>query len=87
MVYLVDLPVSCPTYYGPHSLDCLKTVWDLVGCLPEGTKFPGKLLSSKVSALSALNYRCFYGKKKCRIMELKLLPCDTMGHLMHFQPN
>lgn len=54
---MVDLPIPCPTYYGPHSLDCLTMVWDLAGCLPEGEESPDKLSLSQVTTFSALNYR------------------------------
>lgn len=52
-----DLPDTCPTYNGPHSIDCLKTVWSLVGCLPEGKKFPDNLFASEIASLAALTYR------------------------------
>lgn len=52
-----DLPNTCPTYNGPHSKDCLKTVWIAVGCLPEGEKFPDKLISSELKSLSSMTYR------------------------------
>lgn len=56
-MFFLDLPVDCPTYYGPHSVNCLNIVWGAVGCLPEGEEYPGKLTSYKVDPLSKLSYR------------------------------
>lgn len=56
MVYVADLPVTCPKYYGEHSLDCLKTVWLNVGCLKQGHEFPDKLPLAPIQEYSALNY-------------------------------
>lgn len=53
----VDLPTTCPLFNGPHTIDCLNTVWIEVGCIKEGQKYPSKLLSSEISSLSKLKYR------------------------------
>lgn len=56
----VDLPDTCPTYYGPHTVECLNTVWGLAGCLPEGEKYPAKLSQFELPFLVALAYRSKY---------------------------
>nr|CAB3262894.1 uncharacterized protein LOC100184768 [Phallusia mammillata] len=50
------LPSACPTYYGPHSLDCLNQTWIGVGCRPAGHKSPEKRTPAEQTALSTLNY-------------------------------
>lgn len=54
---MLELPSTCPTYYGKHTMACLKTVWDLVGCLLEGHEFPEKLSHDALLYLSELDYR------------------------------
>lgn len=56
LIYYIDLPETCPTYYGPHSMDCLKTLWGMVKCLPEGHEYPRKLAAPHVNVLSMTNY-------------------------------
>ncbi|XP_078487489.1 uncharacterized protein LOC100175212 isoform X3 [Ciona intestinalis] len=48
-------PENCDTYYGPHSVECLTTIWESKGCLSEGTKAPVKLDTDETSALDSLN--------------------------------
>lgn len=52
-----EMPDECPTFYGPHSMDCLRTIWKNVGCLPEGDEFPDKLSLGQINAMTAFNYR------------------------------
>nr|XP_039272237.1 uncharacterized protein LOC120346536 [Styela clava] len=53
----VAYPVNCTNYYGPHSIDCLKTIWLSAKCLEEGSKYPSKRDSSDLERLDALNIR------------------------------
>ncbi|XP_078487541.1 uncharacterized protein LOC144745382 [Ciona intestinalis] len=53
--YSTVFPQNCSTYYGPHSVDCLATVWESKGCLSEGTKAPVKLDTSERDILDVLN--------------------------------
>lgn len=53
---LKDFPDTCPTFYGPHSVQCLNTVWLSVGCLPEGENYPQKLSSFQTKPMMSLTY-------------------------------
>ncbi|XP_078487546.1 uncharacterized protein LOC144745386 [Ciona intestinalis] len=46
---------NCDTYLGPHSVECLTTIWESKGCLVEGTKAPDKLDSAEKEALDLIN--------------------------------
>ncbi|XP_077971341.1 uncharacterized protein LOC144425697 [Styela clava] len=50
-------PVNCTNYYGPHSIDCLKTMWLSANCLEEGTKYPVKRNTEDLNRLNALTIR------------------------------
>lgn len=50
-------PQNCTRYYGPHSIDCLITMWRTATCLQEGYKFPDKLTSVRLDELDAQNIR------------------------------
>lgn len=54
--FVADFPDTCPRFYGIQTMDCLKTVWEMVGCLPDGHEFPEKLKSHQISVLSWTNY-------------------------------
>ncbi|XP_078487513.1 uncharacterized protein LOC144745367 isoform X3 [Ciona intestinalis] len=53
--YGLVFPENCDTYYGPHSVECLTTIWISKGCLSEGTKAPVKLDHAEKEALDFLN--------------------------------
>nr|XP_039272236.1 uncharacterized protein LOC120346535 [Styela clava] len=53
----IAYPANCTNYYGPHSIDCLKTIWFSAKCLEEGSKYPSKRYSSDLERLDALNIR------------------------------
>ncbi|XP_078486414.1 uncharacterized protein LOC144744924 [Ciona intestinalis] len=53
--YGTVFPENCDTYYGPHSVECLTTIWESKGCLSEGTKAPVKLDKNEKDALDLLN--------------------------------
>nr|XP_026695983.1 uncharacterized protein LOC108950895 isoform X20 [Ciona intestinalis] len=53
--YGLVFPDNCDTYYGPHSVECLATIWEWKGCLGEGTKAPDKLNAGDNDALDLLN--------------------------------
>ncbi|XP_078486412.1 uncharacterized protein LOC144744922 [Ciona intestinalis] len=53
--YGLVFPQNCDRYYGPHSVDCLATVWESKGCLSKGTKAPVKLDTSERDILDVLN--------------------------------
>ena len=46
-------------YYGPHSIDCLETLWNNASCLSEGDMFPTKLERSQRETLDSMNIRLF----------------------------
>ena len=37
-----SLPHGCTDANGPHSIECLNSVWKLVGCFEEGKEYPGQ---------------------------------------------
>ncbi|XP_078487526.1 uncharacterized protein LOC144745375 [Ciona intestinalis] len=53
--YGLVFPENCDTYYGPHSVECLTTIWESKGCLSEGSKAPNKLDTAEKDALDLMN--------------------------------
>uniref|UniRef100_UPI000EF458B6 uncharacterized protein LOC113475491 n=1 Tax=Ciona intestinalis TaxID=7719 RepID=UPI000EF458B6 len=53
--YGIVFPDDCDTYYGPHSVECLTTIWEWKGCLSEGTRAPVKLNLEEKNFLDLLN--------------------------------
>nr|XP_039272245.1 uncharacterized protein LOC120346544 [Styela clava] len=47
-------PKHCDEYYGPYIIDCLKTIWEMVRCLPDGSKFPPKLDSAEIDGFNGM---------------------------------
>lgn len=54
---MVEYPTHCTGYYGPHSLECLKTIWTMVGCDARGTGYPPKLSPTELDRITMLNLR------------------------------
>lgn len=54
MCFLV-YPKGCENYYGPHSIECLKTMWNSSRCLSKGTEYPDKLASDDLEELDSLS--------------------------------
>ncbi|XP_078487569.1 uncharacterized protein LOC144745427 [Ciona intestinalis] len=57
--YGLVYPENCDSYHGPHSIDCLITIWEEVGCEHKGYRFPNNLTipdceSMKNSNLTAI---------------------------------
>ncbi|XP_077971339.1 uncharacterized protein LOC120346538 [Styela clava] len=50
-------PSNCEKYYGPHTVECLETIWLSVSCLEEGSKYPSKLDMTELDRLNGLNIR------------------------------
>ncbi|XP_078487572.1 uncharacterized protein LOC108950586 [Ciona intestinalis] len=55
--YGIELPDNCLSFYGPYSIDCLNSIWNIRGCLNKGTKAPSKLNPSERTSLDALNLK------------------------------
>nr|XP_039270628.1 uncharacterized protein LOC120345301 [Styela clava] len=53
---------KCTKYYGPHLRGCLETVWSLVTCIKEGTKYPTKLSTNEINYHDDLNLRDLYSQ-------------------------
>ncbi|XP_078486402.1 uncharacterized protein LOC144744907 [Ciona intestinalis] len=53
--YGIVFPDNCDTYYGPHSVECLTTIWEWKGCLGEGTKAPVKLDHIELHDVDVIN--------------------------------
>ncbi|XP_078486406.1 uncharacterized protein LOC144744913 [Ciona intestinalis] len=54
---LVVYPENCDSYHGRHSIDCLITIWEEVGCKVQGLKYPGGLTSADADALKNMDLR------------------------------
>ncbi|XP_078487544.1 uncharacterized protein LOC144745384 [Ciona intestinalis] len=57
--YGLVYPDKCDSYDGPHTVGCLTTIWEEVGCKIEGLRYPGVLTSADVDALKILSLRYF----------------------------
>nr|XP_026695288.1 uncharacterized protein LOC108950586 isoform X2 [Ciona intestinalis] len=55
--YGIGLPDNCLSFYGPYSIECLNSIWNIRGCLNKGTKAPSKLNPSEKNSLDALNLK------------------------------
>jgi len=55
-LFTAALPNGCIAYPGPHSLACLNSTWLDVGCLSDGSGFPGKLSSGEFATLASKNF-------------------------------
>ncbi|XP_078487506.1 uncharacterized protein LOC113474342 isoform X2 [Ciona intestinalis] len=55
--YGIEFPDNCLSFYGPYSIDCLNSIWNIRGCLNKGTKAPSKLNPSERTSLDALNLK------------------------------
>ncbi|CAK8694061.1 unnamed protein product [Clavelina lepadiformis] len=55
--YGIVFPDNCTSYYGPHSPDCLKEIWEEKGCVKEGHKFADNLTSGENATLTSMNLR------------------------------
>ncbi|XP_078487539.1 uncharacterized protein LOC108950608 [Ciona intestinalis] len=53
--YGIAIPNTCDSHNGPHSVECLTSIWESKGCLSEGTKAPVKLNTAEKEALALLN--------------------------------
>ena len=51
---LLVLPPNCHSIYGPHTIECLLTLWSDVGCLEAGNKSPYNLSETELENLDAL---------------------------------
>lgn len=55
--YISAFPVGCKEYYGPHSMQCLVSLWINATCLPDGYKYPEKLTVGRLNELDTWNMR------------------------------
>lgn len=55
-------PGDCKNYYGPHSMECLKSIWNSSRCLPEGSAFPEKLTTDQHTDLDSQDIRWIINK-------------------------
>ena len=51
-INILEFPLECTSYEGPHLIICLDAIWIDVGCLAEGREAP-----SQSSHLSELNFK------------------------------
>ena len=57
IAYVTVFPTGCVSYYGPHTLSCLNTVWKSSGCLEEGDIYPEKASGYRLFVWANLNIR------------------------------
>ncbi|XP_078487533.1 uncharacterized protein LOC144745378 [Ciona intestinalis] len=50
-------PENCGSYHGPHSISCLITIWEEVGCKIKGLRYPGVLTNADANTLKNMNLR------------------------------
>ena len=50
-------PSDCRSYFGPHSVACLKALWAESDCSEKGHSWPDNLNASRKSALDVLNLK------------------------------
>ena len=55
--FSVAYPDNCVTYYGPHTTECLETMWYAVNCLQEGTKHISKLTNEEIQILDHMDLK------------------------------
>ena len=49
------LPRGCGNYRGPHSIQCMESLWRQAGCLPEGIYPPAKYTQADLATYSLMN--------------------------------
>lgn len=54
---ILEYPRHCMSYFGPHSSDCLDTIWKEDGCLVESSHSPNKLPSDNFTELASKSLR------------------------------
>jgi len=55
MSIILAFPKVCYSFKGPHSLDCLTTMWYASGCLDDGYNYPAVLRPSDLAELNSMN--------------------------------
>ena len=55
LYFLSVYPENCYSYHGPHSIDCLITIWEEVDCKVKGYRYPSNLTTSDADALKFMN--------------------------------
>ncbi|XP_078487552.1 uncharacterized protein LOC144745391 [Ciona intestinalis] len=53
--FILVYPENCHSYHGPHSIDCLITIWEEVDCKVKGYRYPGNLTTADADALKSMN--------------------------------
>ena len=51
--YIVEFPAGCGAYTGPHSRDCLTSIFLDAGCIRSGTRSPYALTATEIAAFNA----------------------------------
>jgi len=72
-ICFTEYPSGCTTFNGTHSLDCLKSLWDISGCAMEGYDHPDNLSSAEFNTSSATDLKCIHFFNFLRIINQNLL--------------
>ena len=69
VLFFTVFPQHCVSYVGPHSTQCLTSLWKSAGCVKTGLRYPGKLTEKVQEHLKKLNLRLanFKFKDECLI--------------------
>ena len=51
LLLFAGFPKGCNTYDGPHSVACISSIWEMVGCLSQGASHPMQLSGADLSVL------------------------------------
>ena len=51
-MFFAEFPFACETFIGPHSMECLTSIWKSSGCKAAGYKYPANLDDDVLSVLS-----------------------------------
>ena len=57
VTHILEFPKGCEFYNGPHSKDCLVSVWEKIGCLQSGRGNPKNLARRLIADYTSLNLR------------------------------
>ena len=57
LLSILALPLGCRNFIGPHTLECLETLWYQVGCVGAGLKLPNKLTREEIRTFNNLTIK------------------------------
>ena len=55
ITWVLEFFSQCNHYHGPHTWECLASIWKQAGCVKEGELYPGKMRDLAVKSIMELN--------------------------------